>query len=158
MTDIGYIEGNEELLERIAPLWERLNALHEAKSVHFAAHYASFTFETRKKALQNAAKEGNLRVILAYSGELPVGYCVASAVKEAGEVESIFVSEEYRGKGIASKLMERALDWINSIGAAKIVLKVSVGNEDVLGFYAKRGFRPRLIELQHVGADAPGGP
>ncbi len=156
--EIYYIAGNEELLNRIKPLWEGLNAIHQAKSVHFKAHYAGFTFEARQNALLKTASEGRLRVILAYDGERLIGYCVASVADETGEIDSIFVSEAFRGKGIASRLMERALDWLKAKGAAKIALKVSVGNEDVLGFYAKHGFYPRLLELQHVGADAPGGP
>ncbi len=157
MNKIGFIEGNEELLSQIAPLWEQLNALHEAKSVHFKAHYAGFTFETRKNTLLKAAEKGNLRVILAYDGEKLIGYCAASVVDDTGEVESIFVTEEYRGKGVASGMMERALAWINSVGAAKITLNVSVGNEEALGFYAKHRFLPRLTELQYVGI-GPGGP
>ncbi len=147
---IRYIDGNEELLDRIAPLWAELNAIHHAKSVHFKAHYAGFTFEARKNTLLKAAEKGCLRVLLAYDNELPVGYCVASVIDGLGEVDSLFVSETYRKKGIASSLMERALDWIDTNGAVKIALKVSVGNEAVLGFYARYGFLPRLIELQRV--------
>ena len=148
MNKIRYTAGNAELLDRIEPLWAELNAIHQAKSVHFKAHYAGFTFEARKKMLLQAAEKGCLFVILAYDNELLVGYCVASVIDELGEVDSIFVSEAYRKKGIASSLMERALEWLNANGAVKIALKVSVGNEEVLGFYARYGFLPRLIELQ----------
>ncbi len=150
MQEINYIAGNEALLDRIAPLWAELNAIHQEKAVHFKAHYAGFTFEARKKALLAAAKKGRLYVILAYDGEALAGYCVASVVNESGEVDSIFVSEAYRKKGIASNLMERAIDCIKASGAAKTTLKVSFGNEDVLEFYAKFGFYPRLLELQMV--------
>ena len=150
MSDIRYIEGNEEILDRIEPLWKALNAIHLEKSVHFKEHYTSFTFAARKKALLSAAEKGRLLALLACVEDQPVGYCVASAVDGEGEVDSLYVCEEYRRKGVAKNLMERALAWLEQSGAGRITLKVSVGNEEVLGFYARFGFFPRLAELQRT--------
>ena len=44
--------------------------------------------------------------------------------------------------------MAASLNWIMSCNAKKTIVKVSVGNEEVFGFYSKYGFAPRLIELQ----------
>ena len=46
--------------------------------------------------------------------------------------------------------MKESLHWIKSFEVKKTIVKVSVGNEEVFGFYSKYGFAPRLIELQLV--------
>jgi ribosomal protein S18 acetylase RimI-like enzyme len=150
MPVIRYTAGNEELLERIEPLWEELNALHRDRSVYFQDFYAGNTFQARKKALLASASKGALLVVLASEFDSVIGYCVASAADGAGEVDSLFVCEAYRKMGVASNLMERALAWLNGRGVRKAILKVSAGNEGVFGFYAKHGFYPRLTELQMI--------
>ncbi len=46
--------------------------------------------------------------------------------------------------------MEKALGWLKKSKPKNIIIKVSVGNEDVFGFYAKYGFYPRVTELQMI--------
>jgi ribosomal protein S18 acetylase RimI-like enzyme len=146
-TDIRYISGNEELLDSIKCLWEELNKVHLAKSPYFKESFARNTFDARKGALLASAQKGRLHVILAYDNSLLVGYCVSSILEEAGEIDSIYVSDDYRNRGIASSLMEKSLAWLNQNNSKKTVIKVAVGNEEVLSFYAKHGFYPRLTEL-----------
>jgi len=45
-------------------------------------------------------------------------------------------------------LTEAALDWIKSLDAKKIIVRVACGNEEAFDFYAKYGFLPRATELQ----------
>ncbi|HCC35250.1 MAG TPA: N-acetyltransferase [Ruminococcaceae bacterium] len=148
--DIRYVSGGEELLDIIRDLWQELNNLHLEKSPHFRALYAQNTFEARKNSLLAAAKKGSLLTALAYDGDLPVGYCIASLVEGTGEIESLFVLESYRKNGIAARLMDEALKWLAQLNPTKTVVKVSVGNENAFGFYARYGFLPRLTELQKI--------
>ncbi len=150
IMDISYISGNEELLDSIEPLWVELNKLHLEKSQYFKSLYTRNTFEARKKALLSAARKGHMLVVLACDKDLSVGYCVASLVEGIGEIDSLFVAENYRKQGIAKRLMNEALQWLETFNPVKIIVKVSVGNEDVFGFYARYGLLPRLAELQRV--------
>jgi len=148
--DIVYKSGDETNLDEIQELWEELNQLHLEKSPYFKQHYMSFSFQSRKESLIKCAERGKLYVLIAYHGSEKIGYCVASAVEDVGEIESICIKPDYRDKQIGNALMEASLDWIKSCNVKKTILKVSVGNEEVFGFYSKYGFKPRLTELQLV--------
>lgn len=147
-TNIHYVLGKEDLLDCIKPLWQELNKLHFGKSPCFRDFYANNTFETRKAALLSTAQQGQLTIIVACDAAVVVGYCVASVVGDTGEIDSIFVSSGYRNMGIAGSLMDKALKWLKERSPKNMVVKVSVGNEEVFGFYAKYGFYPCLTELR----------
>ncbi len=148
--NIKYVLGNEELLDSVKALWEELNQLHLEKSPYFKSFYANNTFEARKATLLSTSPKGQICVILAYDQDAVIGYCIVSVADETGEIDSIFVCDPYRNKGIASTLMEKALTWLKQSGPKTMVIKVSVGNEEVFAFYAKYGFYPRLTELQII--------
>lgn len=150
VTNIHYIVGNEELLDYVKELWEELNYIHLKKSPYFQRFYGHNTFEARKKSILSSAQNGQIFINLAYDGSLLIGYCISSIVDESGEVDSIFISADYRKKGIAGTLMGNALGWFEENNTKKLIIKVSVGNEEVFGFYAKYGFYPRLTELQMI--------
>lgn len=39
VVDISYLEGGQELLEKVAPLWMSLNEHHQNTSKHFSRHF-----------------------------------------------------------------------------------------------------------------------
>ncbi|MDP4183107.1 MAG: GNAT family N-acetyltransferase [Bacillota bacterium] len=150
---INYICGDERLIDEIKELWEGLNEHHKRKSPYFKDHYTNFSFETRKSDFLRKAKSGALRVELAIHKEAQkgIGYCVSSLDEEnTGEVESIFISEDFRGLGIGEELMKRAFKWMDQAGAVKKVVTVASGNENAFGFYKKFGFYPRKVLLEQV--------
>lgn len=151
-TNIHYVLGKEDLLDSVKILWQELNKLHLEKSLYYKEFYANNTFEARKESLLSTARKGRLCIMLAYDADMIVGYCIASVVDDTGEIDSIYVSNNYRKMGIAGNLMDKALDWLKQSNAKKMVIKVSVGNEEVFGFYAKYGFYPCLTELQRLSS------
>lgn len=46
--------------------------------------------------------------------------------------------------------MEHALRWMNESSAKRKVIGVVVGNEQALGFYARFGFYPRVVNLEQT--------
>lgn len=149
-SNIHYVFGKEDLLDCVEPLWQELNKLHLDKSFCFKGFYVNNTFEARKAALLSTAQKGQLFIILAYDAAIVVGYCIASVVGDTGGIDSIFVSSGYRKMGIAGNLMDKALIWLKGCNPKNMVVKVSAGNEEVFGFYARYGFYPCLTELQMV--------
>ncbi|MFR9201463.1 MAG: GNAT family N-acetyltransferase [Candidatus Gastranaerophilaceae bacterium] len=147
---IEFITGDTSLLDEIKELWEELNQFHIEKSVDFKNHYKAFTFAARKESIVRHIENGALLVAIAYCNNLKIGYCISSVVDGIGEIDSIFVKTGYRKSDVGHKLMEMSLDWIKTNAAKKIVVKVSVGNEEVFGFYSKYGFAPCLTELQII--------
>ena len=150
MVKVTYISGNARLLIRVAPLWEELNKQHLSLSPHFKEYYRTLKFEDRKQAILQRAVGGEVRVDLVMdAANIPVGTCVSSIDNElTGQIDLIFVTQPYRNQGIGTKLMEKALEWLNSKGAKKNIVSVAVGNEQAYIFYSQFGFFPRRTLLE----------
>ena len=100
------------------------------------------------------AAGGQMRVDIALDVEADgaaVGYLVSSvSVERVGTVESIFVLEAYRGLGVGDTLMRTALSWMDENSVTEKIIEVTVGNEQVHGFYGRFGFMPRQTLLKQV--------
>jgi len=149
-NEITFIKGNEALLGDVRELWEELNRLHLDKSVKFKQYYRDFTFQSRKESLIKYIEKGSLFIIIAYHDNIKIGFCIAGVIDNEGELESIYIKSDYRRDHIGDVLMRESLDWIKSFGVEKTVIKVSAGNEEAFGFYAKYGFTPWNTELRPV--------
>ncbi len=64
-----------------------------------------------------------------------------------GEVTELYVRPEYRGKGLATSLMDKAEHYLMGKGCNCITIKVFAPNAIARGFYEKFGYRERGIEL-----------
>jgi len=148
MTGVTIIEAGPEKLDDIRPLWEMLNQHHASISSHFPDYFKRFTFEQRKAALEAKGRNGQLRLFLAESDGQLAGQCIISLTPELlGEIDSIFVAEEFRNKKIGDSLMRAALDWFDVNGAKSKSVVVVHGNESAHAFYERYGFLPRSIRL-----------
>jgi len=155
--ELRFVEGGAQLLDKIRPLWEKLNDLHAEKSPHFAEVFAKTSFLQRKAELEHKATTGQLLVILAMTKiDECVAYSVCSVGNESsdsgtgkvGEIDSMFVLARYRKQGVGSKCVNRCLEWFEENEAEKIIVFVGVGNEEVLEFYKAFGLLPRAIRLE----------
>ncbi|HHT47808.1 MAG TPA: GNAT family N-acetyltransferase [Firmicutes bacterium] len=140
-------------MDLIRPLWEKIKNHHVQKTVHFREYFEKKTWADRKKDLFGANNE--LKIIVTREKNdgaacaRIIGYCIASITdKSRGEIDSIYIEEEYRGCDYGSRLMEESLAWFRDNGITDIVISVAVGNEEVLKFYEKFGFKPRLYVLE----------
>ncbi|BCG60768.1 GNAT family N-acetyltransferase [Paenibacillus sp. URB8-2] len=149
---IEYLETDQTSLELVKPLWERLRDHHASLSKYFSEHISRNTFEERSRDLFNKSKQGSLKIILAREAvttEL-IGYCISSISEmKQGEIDSIFILDDFRGMGIGNALMKRTLDWFETNGIHNICLSVLFGNEPALKFYEKYGFYPRTYLLKN---------
>jgi ribosomal protein S18 acetylase RimI-like enzyme len=145
---ITYLTGDETLIDHIEELWTELNQVHFEKSLDFKHHYKNLTFCKRKKLLLSRIDEGELFITIACDGGRKIGYCIASLAGNAGEIDSIYVKPDYRKLHIGSTLLEKSLDWFNSLNATTATIKVAVGNEEAFDFYSRYGFEPIFTELQ----------
>ena len=152
MTDILYRTTGEQDLDIVAPLWEKLVLHHRDRSVHFKKKFDGLAWETRRRELLKKAAGGTMRVDLAYDGKKLVGYCVSTVISaKRGEIDSVYIEDGYRDRGIGTRFMEAAMVWLHEQGAEKWEIGVAAGNEEVLPFYARFGFHPYVIVLRHAG-------
>jgi diamine N-acetyltransferase len=156
VATIEYTGTDENDIDLIRPLWEQLREHHRVRSINFARHYETTTFEYRKSDLLYKTKDGLMHIDLAKdpaSGRY-VGYCISSIVmdhdEKAGEIDSIFVDRAYRLGGIGDTLMKKALGWIDLQGVDVKKVSVGAGNEEVFPFYARYGFYIRTTTLEQV--------
>lgn len=86
--------------------------------------------------------------IIAYKQDKIIGFLIYDDIYDRYEIEYIGVIEEYRNKGIGSKLMEYLKD-------KNISLEVDVENEYAIKLYEKYGFKKVSIRKNYYnGHDA----
>ena len=73
-------------------------------------------------------------------GEL-VGHAVVSVVADISELQRIAVDAAHRRTGLATSLLERAVDLARGAGADRLLLEVREDNAGAIAFYNARGFR-----------------
>jgi ribosomal protein S18 acetylase RimI-like enzyme len=62
----------------------------------------------------------------------------------------MFVSPQYRGRGINGKITERLIEWAKSKNISEIQLDVYAENDSALNAYKKIGFKPDLLKMRLV--------
>ncbi|VVS93691.1 GNAT family N-acetyltransferase [Desulfoluna spongiiphila] len=153
MSKVGFDTGGEELLGRVGPLWEKLKTHHAAHSVHFSEFLAGRTFADRTADILSHG--GEVRVELAVRSGQDVGYCVCTiSPSGTGEVDSLYVEEDFRGCGLGEALARRGLAWMDEKKVTRRSLSVVYGNDAALAFYHRLGFYPRNIQLDQLPASA----
>lgn len=143
--------------EAIRPLWEQLNQHHASYPTPFAAEIAARSFAARLGALRDKSADERLRVEIAANSpdSPPIAYGVTSLSSSGvGEVDSLFVAPEYRRLGIASTLLQNALDWLRAHGAVSPRVVVFQANDEAVAFYRRFGFHPRNLELERPASSS----
>ena len=86
-------------------------------------------------------------------GDKPIGYVSVGEITNPtvgirlGSVLDFWVSEEFRGKGIGSCLLDYALDYIKGQGYSHATIMASASNTKALQMYQRRGFVYDRINL-----------
>lgn len=140
--NIKIMEKNFSEINTIKPLWEKLNLIHLEKSVYFKSKYETFTFEKRISSVSEKVENGKIKLDTLIDVEKGkcIGYCLSSIEEDSGEIESIFIEEEYRKFKLGDKLMKSALNWFETNKIEKIEICVVYANDDALTFYERYGF------------------
>jgi len=60
-------------------------------------------------------------------------------------ITDLYVEEEHRGQGIASKLLERCLQYLKSSGIEEVRVNVLVDNVPAISLYRKTGFIDHML-------------
>lgn len=67
-----------------------------------------------------------------------------------GEGETMFIDEEYRGKGIGSAFLKSFEEWCKEKGITRLRLVASSRNIKAVGMYKKQGFGEYDITLEKI--------
>jgi len=66
---------------------------------------------------------------------------------EAGFVHDVVVDEAFRGRGIATALVEAAASWFTSRGLPRLVLWTATHNPAAQRLFTRLGFRQTMVEM-----------
>lgn len=80
-----------------------------------------------------------------------IGYVKYLIMYDKIEIENIFVKEEYRKKGIGTKLMSYLIAKAIEKKAVNITLEVRISNEIARNLYKKFGFREVALRKFYYG-------
>jgi len=105
--------------------------------------------------LGSQLRDPDVVVLVAERGGRVVGYVYAGleprSWKElreaAGFVHDIVVEEGGRRLGVATALVEAAVQWLREHGAPRVLLWSAAPNEQAQRLFAKLGFRPTMVEM-----------
>ena len=143
------IEIKKEQLSKIEHLWEELKKIHLNDSKYFKDYFSTFTFEKRCEKLEEINDEHiKIEIVEDKKTKDFIGYCISTIEKNIGEIDSLFIKEEYRKYGLGKKLVESSIEWLENSKCEKIKVGVAEGHESVFEFYKKLGFYPRVTYLE----------
>ena len=146
--NITYTNGDINIIHEIQHLWEELNIHHGMVSPFFKQVFETNSFNHRVSNLLRKYRKGLIHIDIAKDKDIPVGYVISRInADNDGEIESLFIKDRYRGKGIGESLLQKAIDWLDSRNVQSKAVNVVYGNEDAFGFYAKFDFFPRATRL-----------
>lgn len=74
-------------------------------------------------------------------GEKLVGYTCLWRVDDELQIANIAVDKEYRGKGIAKRLLEWIMEQALKLNCKNVTLEVRESNSAAIGLYDQYGFR-----------------
>ena len=88
--------------------------------------------------------------ILALDGIYPVGTCRLHLLEDrkTAKIERVCVIEEYREKGVGRKVIEAAEEWLQELGAEKIII---TSRDEAVGFYQKLGYQADFEKIVDAG-------
>ncbi|MBI3786155.1 MAG: GNAT family N-acetyltransferase [Deltaproteobacteria bacterium] len=65
----------------------------------------------------------------------------------AGFIHDVFVESGARGRGIATRLVNAAAEWLGAAGVPRIMLWTAEPNAPAQRLFQRLGFRPTMVEM-----------
>lgn len=66
---------------------------------------------------------------------------------EAGFIHDLLVADDARRNGVGEALLDKAIEWLTERGMPRVVLGTASKNDMAKRLFARRGFRPTMIEM-----------
>jgi ribosomal protein S18 acetylase RimI-like enzyme len=100
-------------------------------------------------------KDDDVAVFVAERAGAVIGYVYAGLEPEswkelrapAGFIHDVAVDEHGRRSGVATALIETAVDWLRERGAPRVVLWTAERNDAAQRLFEREGFRRTMIEM-----------
>jgi ribosomal protein S18 acetylase RimI-like enzyme len=107
-----------------------------------------------KKELENLISSKNRCVLLAKDNGKMAGFIIGTKINNLfnkfGYIDDLFISKNFRRRGIATLLIEGFVDYLKNEDIMKLRLGVSIKNRNALKFYKKAGFKIDYYEMEKL--------
>jgi ribosomal protein S18 acetylase RimI-like enzyme len=139
-------------LDVVEPLWNALREHHASVTPDLGGPRTREDSWTRRRAqYERWLSEPEAFILLAELGRAPVGYAMVHiragsptwpTSERAGEVETLSVHPDARGRGIGTALLRAVEDELAALGIDELALHVISTNLRAMAFYERHGLRP----------------
>jgi len=99
--------------------------------------------------------DGDSLCLLATTGEAVIGYLVGYLLHggnlrpiKLAELESMFVIQNWRSRGVGRRLADEFLKWAEQKGAQRASVTAYAANTRAIEFYQELGFDPKSLTLE----------
>lgn len=93
-------------------------------------------------------------VIVIYDGNLAIGCGAIKKYNESTvEVKRMFVLNEYRGRRIATTLLEKLESWAKDLGFSRLILETGMRNPEAIALYRRAGYKTIDNYDQYIGRE-----
>ena len=153
MNSFKFREGSSELLPCCRDLWDLFIQDQIQNAGEMSDGVSAYLQSQRDGGLVAKTDEGKLHIQLVYASDRdkPIGFCITSLSNDGiGEVEALYILDEYQGNNLGTTLLQRSLKWMEARNTLEQQLMVAAGNERVFSFYQKFGFYPGYTTLFRV--------
>ena len=153
MNSYKFLEGSSELLAYCHDLWDLFIQNQIQNAGEMSDGVLAYLQSQRDGGLVAKTSNGKLHIQLVYTSDRdkPIGFCITSLSNDSiGEVEALYVLDEYRSNNLGTKLLQRSLQWMEAHNALEQKLIVAAGNEKVFPFYQKFEFYTGYTALFRV--------
>ena len=154
--------GSADDIPLLEPLWVSVHHVHQASMPELAPYVNDEeTWRERRALYERLFDKPNTFLFLARLAGAPIGYALGHVDaasdgwvadtwrvgERIGELESIAVLPEHRGRGVGEALLDLVDEEFARIGVADVLVGLLPGNEGARRLYERRGFRPTWLYL-----------
>jgi len=98
----------------------------------------------------------NGAIFISEFNEKPIGHMIISIqkshpifnMKYFGRINTVYINEEFRMRGISTRLKDEALKWFKSKNIKRVSLYVFPDNKNAIDVYKKWGLTSSLLEMR----------
>ena len=110
-----------------------------------------FTMPWSLQAFRALAQDKDSLFLVVEDDGRIIGGCGLTHIWEEGDIHNVMIAKEYRGRGLAIKMLEALMKAGTDRGIKEFTLEVRVSNQTAIRVYEKLGFvsegiRPRFYE------------
>ncbi|MGG2016810.1 GNAT family N-acetyltransferase [Bacillus sp. S10(2024)] len=140
----------QEHIKKIIELWN-MNAIETAQ----CELDESDRIGIREQLEQFVQSKYGAVFVVSDEGSNMIGYGVASIKQDLvtdmlyGQIDEVYIREEYRRKQIAKNVVEHLMRWLNQKGISFVHVNVDVDNKLALDFWENTGFEKEFFLLSN---------